>query len=75
MFIKWPMEKVLGFMPNPTESKPVTAKVIANRCYNCPGYSACLFVACKNKWDGLTCIECQVYDKFFDIWTRIIRKV
>ena len=67
-----------GFQPNPCELDAVfydPAVAEAHRAWKCPMYAACLNVATIANWINFTCGSCQVWARYYNRWTKRVRKV
>lgn len=74
------LDLVLGFRPTPVELDVVVIDPDVAETYrfmDCPGYSACLDVACAGVWKYFNCRACNVYRHYskHDGWTTRIRRV
>jgi hypothetical protein len=48
------LSPIAGHQPSPTRSKQ------GARHIECPGYRACLLMACRLSWSGFSCTRCPV---------------
>jgi len=68
---------IWGIKPNPCEMQCEIRNFEATahyRFHGCPSYDVCLNVACVGNWPSFTCRACAIYRRYYDRWTRIIRR-